>query len=573
MKKLTSMAIALGLVFVVSLAAHPAGAQGLPRQETFYIAGQQWGPPTNFNPVHPNPGWPTNPTQNMMWLYEALFGYNMVTGEMEPILAEKMEWTDPYTVVVTLREGTRFQDGEPLTAQDVAYTFELSQRHAIGYSNLWETGYLTKITVQDDRTLTFHLNPDRLNPGVVLNALGTIRILPEHLWVQVEQAGDVPGYANLEPVGSGPYKLHSYTSEQIILERDDAYWGIPYFGTPAPKYVVHPIFRSNDAANLAFERGQVDLHQVFLPQIWTMQARGVPVGSWFQEEPYHLPATTPSLIINIQRKPLDNPLVRRALAHSINYALIAQNAMSRYSPPASSSLIVPVGVAEQQYFDEELVAQYGWEYNPQKAIDILEKELGATRGSDGIYVLPDGTRLGPFYVEAPYGWTDWMTALEIVAQGAQAVGIDVRTQFPEAPVWNTHLNSGEFDLIMYTPGPVYGPNMPWLRFQEAMDGRGVAPVGQPAFRAWNRYYNEEVNRLLDQVAAETDPARLHEFYRELDRIYMEDIPLIVLMYRPAYFYLYNESVWTGFPSAENPYAPPQFGGAGIKVIYHLEPAR
>ena len=569
-----ALGLALGLGLVACVGGQPAGAQALPRHETFSISGQQWGPPTNFNPVHPNPGWPVSRTQNMTWIYESLFAYNMVTGEMEPLLAETMEWADPYTLVVTLREGTRFQDGHPLTAQDVAYTFELAQRHPLAYSNLWDVGYLTGITVQDERTLTFHLHPDHLNPGVVLNALGTIRILPEHLWVEVEQTGDVAGFANMEnPVGSGPYKLHSYTSEQIILERDDNYWGIPYFGMPAPKYVVHPIFRSNDAANLAFERGQVDLHQTFVPQFWTMKQRGVPVGAWFAEEPYQLPATTPALIINIQRQPLDNPLVRRALAYSINYGLIAQNAMSRYSPPARSSLIVPLGVAEQQYFDEALVAESGWEYNPQKAIEILEQELGARRGPDGIYVLPDGTRLGPFYVECPFGWTDWMTALEIVAQGAQAVGIDVRTQFPEAPVWNTRLNNGDFDLIMYTPAPVYGPNMPWGRFHEAMDGRGVAPVGQPAFRAWNRYFNDEVNRLLDQVAAETDPARLAELYGQLDRIYMEDVPIIVLMYRPAYFWFYNESVWTGFPNADDPYAPPQYNGAGIRLIYRLKPAQ
>ena len=56
-------------------------------------------------------------------------------------------------------------------------------------------------------------------------------------------------------------KLYNYNPQQITLIRDDNYWGIPYFGTPAPKYVAHPIFKS-DAGNLAFERGQIDMSAV-----------------------------------------------------------------------------------------------------------------------------------------------------------------------------------------------------------------------------------------------------------------------------------------------------------------------
>ncbi len=97
MKRLASVALglALGLGLVACVGGQPAGAQALPRHETFSISGQQWGPPTNFNPVHPNPGWPVSRTQNMTWIYESLFAYNMVTGEMEPLLAETMEWADP----------------------------------------------------------------------------------------------------------------------------------------------------------------------------------------------------------------------------------------------------------------------------------------------------------------------------------------------------------------------------------------------------------------------------------------------------------------------------------------------
>ena len=101
---------------------------------------------------------------------------------------------------------------------------------------------------------------------------------------------------------------------------------------------------------------------------------------------------------------------------------------------------IPYGVPEQRYFNEDDVREYGWEYDPAKAVEILEKDLGAKKGADGIYVLPDGTRLGPWTAQCPYGWTDWMTSLEVVAASARAVGIDIRTEYPDAPVWTDSRN-------------------------------------------------------------------------------------------------------------------------------------
>ncbi len=159
-----------------------------------------------------------------------------------------------------------------------------------------------------------------------------------------------------------------------------------------------------------------------------MEEKGQPVGTWFKEEPFYVPGGIPFMFINLHKPGLENPLVRRAIAYAINYPLIAATAMSRYSVPVSSSLIVPKG-GEDKYFDAEAIKANGWEYDPAKAVEILENESKATKGSDGTYVLPDGTRLGPWKVICPYGWTDWMTALEVVAQSAKEVGIDISTEF------------------------------------------------------------------------------------------------------------------------------------------------
>ena len=80
----------------------------------------------------------------------------------------------------------------------------------------------------------------------------------------------------------------------------------------------------------------------------------LPVGTWYKDEPYHVPGGIPIMHINVSKPGLDNPTVRRAIAYAINYAQIAETAMSRYSEPAYASLIVPKG-AEEQFFNADTV--------------------------------------------------------------------------------------------------------------------------------------------------------------------------------------------------------------------------
>lgn len=557
----------LGLT-LIALTVTPLGAQeALPRNETLYVAGFQWGPPNTFNPLTSGVAWP-NAANN--YIYETLYAFNLYTGALDPLLAKDLTFTDETTAVITLQDGTRWQDGEALTPDDVVYTFELAKNHDdLQYVVFWD--YVTEMTVTGDRTIEVKLNPDRLNPGIVKQYLATTEILPKHIW-EAREGGDtaLSQIVDMEPLGSGPYKLMSYSIERVALERDDNYWGIPIFGTPAPKYIVHPIFNSNDEGNLALQRGEVDVSQQFAPQIWQMwENLGLPVGTWFKEEPYYVPGNIPLLHINTHKPGLDNVLVRRALAYAINYPQIAATAMSRYSAPAQPSLIIPSG-GEAKFFNAEQVAELGWEYNLAEAQRILEEELGATKGDDGIYVLPDGTRLGPYTVLATFGWTDWQTAVEIVAQNATEAGIDVTTEYPEFPVINARRNNGDFDLIIWTLQGA-GPASPWARFRDALDDRGVPDFGEQAFWNWGRFSHPDVPALLDQAAATTDEATQKELFSQLDRIFLENIPVIPLMYRPLEFYEYNESYWTGFPNEENPVAPPQQQQAGVQLLYVIKP--
>lgn len=548
-----------------------AAAAQLDRSETLFVVGMQWGPPTNFSPIAPTATTTFPVQQTFAHMFEQLCMFNILSGELEGLLASSFEFNEDNTeVTVTLNEGTAWADGTPLTSDDVVFSFSLPESvDGLQFSGL--TRYVSGVEAVDDRTIRLLCEAEVNNPGMVRVFLQSVPILPKHIWEPLID-GDEPITAviDMDPVASGPYKVSQANAQQIVLERNDDYWGNEVHGQPAPKYLAHPIPSSNDDANLAFSQGNIDLSQNFIPQVWLIwEEEGQPAATWFADQPYHIPGAIPALQLNINRPGLDNKLVRRALAHSINYEEIAEKAMSRYSIAMRPSLIIPDG-AEESYFNEEAATATGWEYNPEEAARILEEDLGATKGDDGVYVLEDGTRLGPWSVMCPYGWTDWMTALELVVQGGNAVGFDLQTDFPEAPVRMTNQQNGDFDMTLHSYAGVSAAG-PWQRFSETMDSRGVPELGQTAFTNYNRFSSEEAEALLDQIPTETDPETQMELYTQLDDIYREEIPSIGLMYRPFQFYEYNENAWTGFPNSENDYAPPMHSGAGIRILAHLEP--
>src|SRR6185295_16618760 len=99
-----------------------AGAAG----ETLFVAGFQWGPPKSFNPMGANPDWPTNFNHPQM-IYESLLRFNLLDGSLAPGLAKEIQQPDDHTMTLPLQEGTKWSDGSELTADDVAFTFELGK--------------------------------------------------------------------------------------------------------------------------------------------------------------------------------------------------------------------------------------------------------------------------------------------------------------------------------------------------------------------------------------------------------------------------------------------------------------
>lgn len=544
-----------------------------PRNETLYVNGLQWGPPTNFNLLSGNPAFPVNYGNSRELLYETLFMVNQLDGALEPLLGKSYEWTDDTTLRIELNADAKWSDGTAFTADDVVYTYELGKKYDINWSSFWT--YIQEVKADGAQSVEIKLNPDNPNKLTVLDSIELIPMLPKHIWEEIEKKNNndltaIRKEINDNPVGTGAYKLHFYNDQKITIIRDDNYWGQKLFGKlPAPKYITHVIYKDNAAGDLAFKSGQVDVSQQFIPQVWKMWEGGAPVKTYLKDAPYYLPGSMPSIFFNLSKAGLDNADVRRAIAMSINYDKISELAMSGYSAPMQPSLTLNSD-AESKYMDQNAIKSLQWTTDVEGANALLDS-IGAAKGKDGIRVL-NGTRLGPFEIECPYGWSDWNAALEIVAQSAKAIGIEIRTKFPESPVWTNDLQTGKFDIIMNTPAGGVSPSQPWNRAMTIMYSKGVAPLGEMAFWNWGRYQNDRADAIIEEIPSVSDEAKLKSLYTELNTIWLKDIPSIPLMYRPWVFDTVNESVWKGFPSeGDGTNIPPQISmdGAGIKALYQI----
>jgi peptide/nickel transport system substrate-binding protein len=256
---------------------------------------------------------------------------------------------------------------------------------------------------------------------------------------------------------------------------------------------------------------------------------------------------------------------------AIDYKKIAEVAISGYSTDLVPSIDNNTPT-EAKYVDRATIKPYQWTTDVAAANKLLDS-IGAKRGSDGIRVLKNGTRLGPFELECPFGWSDWNATLEIVMQSCKPIGIEMRTKFPEHPVWINDFQTGSFDLSLFNPTENLSPSQPWDRAFFMMYSKGVAPIGEVAYYNQGRFHNDRANELLEEIPTIDELDTLKKLYTELTVIYLKNIPTIPLMYRPWWFHTVNESIWKGFPTEDSGKdVPPQVGmvGAGVKALYQIE---
>jgi peptide/nickel transport system substrate-binding protein len=533
------------------------------RDETLYISGAAWGPPSDWNPFIT---WSkANTSATVGLIYETLFMFSPLTGELIPFLAESGQWSDADTYELKLREGLTWQDGQALTAGDVAFTYELGQQFpALGVANAWTVMGLDSITVVDDRNLQFNF----VDPLYQMwdNALWHDAIVPQHLWEDRTEE-EVTSGANENPVGSGAYMYETHSEDRNVWVRNEDWWGIDVFGKPAPKRIVDIRFASNNVALGSVVKGELDLSNNFLPGIATLAEKGY-VTTYFAEAPYMLSANTAVLFLNTTKPPMDDPAFRRALAFAIKVEDIVNVAYANLVKAASPTALLPT---LDKYVDQDVVARLGFTYDPAQTAAILEG-AGYTKGSDGFYTAPDGSAI-QLEVTCPFGWTDWMEAIAVIANSAQEAGINIQAATPDYGAWDTALTTGTFDMTLNNWADL--SNTPWTVYNLLFAHPIKEIMGSGNF---GRYDDQEMFDLVDQMAAfpMDDEEGLKAACSAIQEKMLTDMPMIPLWYNGLWAQ-YSNAVWTNWPTDGNNEPSrlpcswhPYFAMGGLLTLIELE---
>ena len=534
------------------------------RGETLYTSGTQWGPPSSWNPF--NTG---NYAMGTIGLcYETLFLYDPLTNEYIPWLAESGDWVDDNVYEVTVRDGISWSDGEPFSAADVRFTFELGREAPVNISTVWD--WLDSIEEVDENTLRFNFSETLYQQWG--NTLYTTAIVPEHIWSEMS-VEEITAGANENPVCSGPYVYDSHDQSRMIWVKGGNWWATDALGLDvAPTRIVDIVNGSNNVALGMVLQGGLDLSNNFLPGIATLVEGGYGVETYYPEPPYMLSANTAWLLTNNTTPPLDDPEFRKALAYAIDVNQIVQVVYGNIVQASNPTGLLPIW---EQYIDQDVVDELGFGYDPEMARQLLA-DAGYTDGDgDGFVEMPDGTPI-ELSVIVPFGWSDWMESIRVVSNSAQAVGINVVTEFPEYPQYLDQRNSGTFDLMIANDAQM--SNTPWT-YYNWMFMNPIADIATLQNGNYGRYDNPEAFELvdqLDQVPVE-DIAGMRAVMSELQRIHLTDMPLIPLWYNGLWSQV-NTTHWTNWPSSAdgaNHYMPATWRGywnmTSILMLTELEP--
>lgn len=546
-----------------------------PRNETLYIGGFDWAPPTTFNPLDPDPNFPAD--GNIRLMYESLLAYNQLTGDLDPMLADSYSQTDS-TVTVHLDTRAKWNNGEKITVEDVIYTFKIDSILPTAHHNNWK--HIKTVSADSDNHITFHLAANR-NPLMVLNAIAETSILPKSVFEPLVKSAKNGKSYNMDkilifknenkPVASGPYTLKTYAPDQIVLERVENYWRTSKYGgkKPAPKYIIHPIYDGNDNFNNAMIKGNLDISSIYLPRIWEKAKDSI--RAWSREEPYQLPATITVLVVATQKEPFNNVSFRRALAHAIDFEKIKARALSNYTPTMQPGFILPFG-PEKKYFNKEDADEFGYSYNTEKAREILA-EAGYSWNEEGKLLDKKKKPVRNISIECPQGWTDWIDAINVIVESFAEIGITAVPSIVDYSIWDMNLRKGTFDLSMKTPPTEHSVACPWNRFYQILTDIGYKPIGEEAFANQGRFHDDGISMLLNEIPTITREDSLNQAYRELNKLFMQTVPVLPIMYRPSTFYQFSTKHWTNFPTAENPYAPPNnlVVATGVSALWEIVP--
>lgn len=503
----------------------------------------------NFNPFSPSK------IGGLGTIYEPLFFFNkaQVTDPV-PLLGTEQAWNEDGTVLtVTLRDGVTWSDGEPFTADDVAFTFTMLKENKA----LNNIGFEGTAEAVDDTHVTFTFKKPAFVKGP--DVLST-PIVPEHLWKDVNPTEDVIE----KPVGTGAYLLDDFKPQAFTLKANADYWG----GEPAVKNIRYLSLSGNQAGADAIAAGTIDWQTGPIPDIQNTHQNFPSYDAYTQWQNQMVLATCSSEELGCSG-PQTDPAVRHALYDAIDRTQLNKLAFMETANEVSPAFTL---TPSQDDFVSAAVTEKTapMTADPDRAATTLE-DAGWVKGSDGIYAK-DGERLS-LTVEVVTGWTDYITAIDTMTSQAKAAGIELKAAQSSWNEWTEKKGSGNFQLVIDSLWQGPAPD-PYYLYNYFFDSSSGAKVGETAGNNFSRYANPDVDAALEELSTLPldDAAARQPYFDAVQEAIVEDMPYVPVL-TGGTTSVWNTAKFTGWPSDDDLYAFPAVWSAldAAEIFKHLEP--
>ncbi len=447
------------------------GGGGGTAKDTLVIAFK--ASPTNLDSRVGN----DNPSGRMFDLIYS--GLIKVTPNMDyaPDVAEKWETPDDKTIVFHLNPNAKFQNGQPVKAADVKWTYDSLM--APDFVTSKKSGYsaVDHIEAPDDHTVIFKLK--ETNPGIFDNL--TLGILP---------TGADTNVYKTKPIGAGPYKVVDFRADdRIVLEAFDQW----HSGAPKIKHVVVRIIPDATTMVLELRRGTVNFEVNSIPFENVAE---------FDNKSHFKIVKTPGSVyqyiaFNLRDPILSKIKVRQAIAHAIDRERIIRDIQRGYAAPTDTMF------ALGHWTRADNLPTYP--YDPSKAKQLLA-QAGYPNGFSVTFRTTTDAEAN--------------SRAQVIQQMLKQVGIDMRIQSTETTTFMADIQKGNFQLYSLSRNGIQDPDFYYV----ILYSKNIPPEGQ------NRgyYRNPEVDRLILEGRSTFDREKRRKAYVEIQKIVQQDLPYISL---------------------------------------------
>ncbi|MGD9958966.1 ABC transporter substrate-binding protein [Nocardioides sp.] len=505
-------------VLIPGLALQPAAQATAPADGDVTFTVALLNSPDSLNPFL---GFEAESYEMWALTYDYMITYSMQDISPQPGLATK--WTtsdDGLTWTFDIRSGVSFSDGEPLTAKDIAYTYNrVMSGSAEGYT--WGS-YLkgvTEVSAPDDTHVVLTLK----RPNAVLPLL-PIPIIPEHVWKNISEKA-VKAYAaepkNGEPVvGSGPFRMVEGTAggSTFKFEANPDYWG----GTPHIDHLVFRVFQSEDPAVQALIKGEVDFVEgISAVQVKALQGRDGITAINGDSPGFDQIAFNTGSVDTKTGKPIGDPnpaVLDPKFRHALGYTLDLDQLISKVYQGAgqAGTTVIPPAYSDWRWDPPSDVA---FSYDPDKAGQLLD-EAGYKMGADGFRTMPDGSPIGTIRLAARSESPTSLDTMDFVKEWFGDVGIKAKVENFESSKLSGVILDGDYDIFQWG----------WYVEPDPDSILSYFTTGQHGGLSDSWYTNPEYDTLYEQQHVEMDHDKRVDIVKQMQEILYEDSPYLVTAY-------------------------------------------